>query len=351
MKKYLSLFVIIMVAVTALVLCSCTGNTERSWSANDSTSMVEAIDTIMPEVVQEEPEVVIPEELDDFVVTSQGGYGAYVRKHPSTDSEKLKTYRDGTSFTGAYTDVPHWIMIVEDGHIVGYIHDENVNPEYDDYEGDDDEYNEQQTTQDSYDEKPYVDLALPSGTLWATKNVGAKRPEDYGGYYAWGETRSKKNYEYYIFQTYKWCEGTWDRLTKYCTHQWHGSIVDKKTVLDLEDDAAYVNWGASWRMPSLEQLNELGAECTWKWATRNGVNGYLVTSKRNNESLFLPAAGYRFGVGVGNAGVEGGYWSRSLYTTEPWNANLFFFNYYKVCCANSSRECGRSVRAVYVSHY
>ena len=106
MKKYLSLFVIIMVAVTALVLCSCTGNTERSWPANDSTSMVEAIDTIMPEVVQEEPEVAIPDELDDFVVMSQGGYGAYVRKHPSTDSEKLKTYRDGTTFTGAYTDTP-----------------------------------------------------------------------------------------------------------------------------------------------------------------------------------------------------------------------------------------------------
>lgn len=134
MKQIIYNFAIVFIS---LLITSCTGNTERSWSANDSTSMVEAIDSIMPEVVQEEPEVVIPEELDDFVVTSQGGYGAYVRKHPSTDSEKLKTYRDGTSFTGAYTDVPHWIMIVEDGHIVGYIHDENVSPEYneDEYEG------------------------------------------------------------------------------------------------------------------------------------------------------------------------------------------------------------------------
>lgn len=130
-----------------LLITSCVGNTERSWSANDSTSMVEAIDTIMPEVVQEEPEVVIPEELDDFVVTSQGGYGAYVKSRPALDSERLMVYRDGTIFNGAYTDKPHWIMIVEDGNIVGYIHDENVSQAYDDY----------------YDEEPEEDIELEGG--------------------------------------------------------------------------------------------------------------------------------------------------------------------------------------------
>lgn len=142
--------------IGGLLLTSCVGNTEHSWSARDSCAMVEVIDTIVQEIVQEDP--VIPDELDDFVVTSQGGYGAYVKEKPAIDSERLMVYRDGTTFTGAYTNVPHWIMIIEDGHIVGYIHDENVSPEYDDYEGDDyegddydDEYvehNEQQTTQD-----------------------------------------------------------------------------------------------------------------------------------------------------------------------------------------------------------
>lgn len=112
---------------------SCTGNTEHSYSARDASAMVESIDSIVPEVVPDEHEVVIPDELDEFVVTSQGGYGAYVKSLPALDSERLMVYRDGTTFTGAYTDKPHWIMIVEDNRIVGYIHDENVSLEYEDY--------------------------------------------------------------------------------------------------------------------------------------------------------------------------------------------------------------------------
>lgn len=123
---------------------SCTGNTEHSYSARDASAMVEGIDSILSEVVPDEPEEVIPDELDDFVVTSQGGYGAYVKSRPTLDSERLMVYRDGTTFTGAYTDKPHWIMIVEDNRIVGYIHDENVSLEYEDYgEGEEGEYIEQ----------------------------------------------------------------------------------------------------------------------------------------------------------------------------------------------------------------
>lgn len=116
----------------SIFISSCAG-TERSYSASDTTAMTEGIDSIVPEVVPDEPEVVIPDELDDFVVTSQGGYGAYVKSLPDLDSERLTVYRDGTTFTGAYTDKPHWIMIVEDNRIVGYIHDENVSPAYEDY--------------------------------------------------------------------------------------------------------------------------------------------------------------------------------------------------------------------------
>ena len=136
------------------------------------------------------------------------------------------------------------------------------------------------------DNKQYVDLGLPSGTLWATMNVGANRPEDYGDCFAWGETKPKQSYDW---GTYKWCNGAYDKQTKYCTRSDYGK-VDNKTELDLADDAAYVNWGAQWRMPSKAQQDELRAECKWQWTTRNGVNGYLVTSKRNSASVFLPAA-------------------------------------------------------------
>ena len=137
--------------VVVAAFCSCSGPTKYS-SANDSSASVVAIDSVAvpAEVVQEEPEVAIPDELDDFVVMSQGGYGAYVKSLPALDSERLMVYRDGTTFTGAYTDTPHWIMIVEDGRIVGYIHDENVSSAYGDYgEGDGDEYIEQGTHDES----------------------------------------------------------------------------------------------------------------------------------------------------------------------------------------------------------
>ena len=132
----------------------------------------------------------------------------------------------------------------------------------------------------------YVDLGLPSGTLWATCNVGADTPEGYGDYFAWGETAPKESY---TWQTYRWCNGYFNTMTKYCTSSDYGSI-DDKTELDPEDDAAYVNWGSSWRIPTTEQQQELRNECTWTWTERNGVSGKLVTGP-NGNTIFLPAAG------------------------------------------------------------
>ena len=109
------------------------------------------------------------------------------------------------------------------------------------------------------DEHEWVDLGLPSGTLWATCNVGADNPEDYGDYFAWGETEPKVIYNW---STYKWCNGSVNTMTKYCTDSGYGT-VDNKTELDPADDAATVNWGTSWRMPTLEQLDELLTKCTW----------------------------------------------------------------------------------------
>ena len=162
----------------------------------------------------------------------------------------------------------------------------------------------------SGDEEPeheWVDLGLPSGTLWATMNVGANSPEDYGDYFAWGETEPK---EVYNWETYKWGDGSSRELTKYCTKSSYGT-VDGKTELDPEDDAAQVNWGPSWRMPTLEQLDELCNYCTWHWTQTNGVNGYQLIGP-NGNAIFLPAADCRHDDYPDAEGLFVNYWSRTL---------------------------------------
>ncbi len=143
-----------------------------------------------------------------------------------------------------------------------------------------------------------VDLGL--SVKWACCNVGATKPEDYGGYYAWGETEEKSDYD-------------WD--TYYTTTQYGPDIdygtVDNKRVLDPADDVAHVKWGGSWRMPTIDEIEELIIECNWQWTSLNGVNGYRVIGP-NGNSIFLPAAGYRNGTELLGRGINGYYWSSSL---------------------------------------
>ena len=160
----------------------------------------------------------------------------------------------------------------------------------------------------------YVDLGL--SVKWATFNVGATKPEEYGDYFAWGETQPKSTYDW---TTYKYCNGSGFSLTKYCTDCNYGT-VDNKTILEAADDAARANWGGSWRMPTDAELTELREQCTWTWTTQNGVNGYKVTSKSNGNSIFLPAAGYRAVSSLYSAGSGGYYWSSSLVTDDPLRA-------------------------------
>lgn len=192
----------------------------------------------------------------------------------------------------------------------------------------------------------YVDLGLPSGTLWATMNIGADEPEDYGDYFAWGETEPKHDYDW---SNYKWCDGAHDKLTKYCVKNQDGKI-DNKTELDPDDDAATANWGSEWCMPSKEQVDELVAECNWEWTTKNGVKGYLVTSKRNDASLFLPAAGVCIeGGDVLDDNYSGHYWLRTLDVHEASRfAFVMYFESASVDCDGYMRSEGRSVRAVRV---
>ena len=190
----------------------------------------------------------------------------------------------------------------------------------------------------------YVDLGLPSGTLWATCNVGADNPEDYGDYFAWGETTPKETYDW---TTYQYCNGTSGTLTKYCSKSNYGynGFTDNLTILSPEDDAASANWGSDWRMPTQAEWQELYQNTTHTWTTQNGVNGRLFTAP-NGNSLFLPAAGYRDYSSLDGAGSDGGFWSSSLYTDLPDNAWGFYFFSGNFSVSGSDRYYGLSVRGV-----
>ncbi len=154
----------------------------------------------------------------------------------------------------------------------------------------------------------FIDLGLPSGLLWAETNIGAETAYDDGNYCAWGETKTKETYDW---STYSW--GTYDNPTKY-------NSTDGKTVLDKEDDAAYVNWGSGCRMPTQAEFDELNNtdNCTWAWVSRTNsagetINCYKVVSVKNGNIIYLPASGHRFGDYLYYRGSYGYYWSSTLY--------------------------------------
>ena len=187
-----------------------------------------------------------------------------------------------------------------------------------------------------------VDLGL--SVKWATMNIGASAPEEYGDYFAWGETTAKTDYSW---STYKWANGNDSYLTKYCTNSYLGP-VDNKTVLEQSDDAAHQNWGSKWRMPTKDEFEELLNKCTWTWSTLNGVNGYVVKAS-NGNSIFLPAAGFFNDSPLERVGDFGIYWSSSLddddesYPNNAWFLETswsYFHQWY------GSRHSGYSIRAV-----
>ena len=182
--------------------------------------------------------------------------------------------------------------------------------------------------------REFVDLGLPSGILWASMNVGATKPEEYGDYFAWGETEPKAVYNV--------------KFNKYCTksNYWDGTgPMDNKTVLDLEDDVAHVNWGGSWRMPTEAEQDELRNNCTWTWTSQNGVKGRKVTGP-NGNSIFLPAAGYRGDADLYDVGSVGDYWSSSLNAASPYRAWCVYFGSGGVYRIGDERYYGLSVRPV-----
>lgn len=213
------------------------------------------------------------------------------------------------------------------------------------YYGDDKEFTTKEGGNGTYNGHDYVDLGLPSGTLWATCNVGATTPEEYGNYFAWGETTTKTTYDW---STYKYCNGSDNQLTKYCTvsHSGYNGFTDNLTTLQPTDDAATANWGSGWCMPTYDQWVELDQNTTQDWTTQNGVNGRLFTAS-NGNSIFLPAAGERYGEVLDGASRYGVCWSSSLSTELPEGAWGFYFgsgSYYMGL--GEGRSMGNSVRAV-----
>lgn len=186
----------------------------------------------------------------------------------------------------------------------------------------------------------YVDLGL--SVKWATCNVGATTPEGYGNHYAWGELVTKSNNDW---TTYKYCDGAKENLTKYSLNESYG-VKDYKAALDSIDDVASVLWGGSWRMPTKKEMEELLTNCTLEYDTRNGVNGYTATSKRNGNSIFFPAAGYRPDESYYDGGSLGYYWTKTLYISWPVYAYFLELGENEILIYQHFRCAARSVRAV-----
>lgn len=187
---------------------------------------------------------------------------------------------------------------------------------------------------------PHV-IDMGDAGKWACCNVGASSPEEYGDYFAWGETSTKTKYDW---STYKWCNGSYDTMTKYCDDSSYGT-VDNKTQLELSDDAACVNWGGSWRMPSIDEFTNLNSKCTWTWIIINNVQGYKVSAS-NGNSIFLPAAGYRGDYQLKDAGSLGCYWSSSLYANGANSGQGLGFYSSNHWTWVDGRFCGQNVRPV-----
>ena len=169
----------------------------------------------------------------------------------------------------------------------------------------------------------YVDLGLPSGLKWATCNVGASSPSDYGNYFAWGETYTKKE------------------------HTNDNSRTADRTFGDIagnvEFDAARANWGGSWRLPTEAECEELLNNCQWTFITMGNHNGYKVIGPNGNY-IFLPAAGYRYKASIKDSGFEGNYWSSSPYDSN--SSSELWFSSSSHYLSGCDRGYGLSVRAV-----
>lgn len=196
---------------------------------------------------------------------------------------------------------------------------------------------------------PYVGIAQPQAVdlglsvKWASCNLGATSPAGHGNHYSWGEKKAKR--EYFMDSYKKFRNGNCFSITEYNYDKSYGP-VDNKSVLDASDDAAHAKLGGSWRIPTYEEWTELRNSCTWTWTTQDGTGGYRVTSKKNGNSIFLPAAGRRQGADLDDAGSDGSYWSSSLSSQSPDRAWGVYFYGASITIIPDYRFLGFSIRPV-----
>ena len=203
----------------------------------------------------------------------------------------------------------------------------------------------------------FIDFALPSGTLWSTKNIGATNGNTaeswYGNYYAWGELQTKTYYNWTdsnnATQNYKYANGTYNTLTKYCNMPDYGynGYTDNLKTLELMDDVAHLEFGGDWHMPDSKLLCELMLYTNNEWVENyndiEGLNGRVFTSKVNGNTLFIPAAGSCYGSGFLDVGSFCYLWSSSLHLGDPNNAYYLGFNSNNICMNYYDRFLGFSV--------
>ena len=170
----------------------------------------------------------------------------------------------------------------------------------------------------------FVDLGLPSGLLWAETNIGATSAEEYGDYFAWGDTVKKDNYKSDYYALYN---------------------VEHEGNLTAEEDAATINWGDGVRMPTQTEMEELYANCTLTWTNVNGKAGYSIASKTNGNEIFLPAAGFCIAKSTDNVGSDGWYWTSTPSSSKNRAYAFNFYTGYTEVCSSVSYY-GRSIRAV-----
>lgn len=211
----------------------------------------------------------------------------------------------------------------------------------DDYNDKDVSTIKENTKENGYE---YVDLGLPSGTLWATCNVGANSPTEYGKYFAWGETVGYYDQEEHTFDWNNYKYGDADNFTKYNAGLGgYGGTIDNKVTLDLADDAVHVNMGGDWHMPTNAQLEELINETNQEWVTNyqgSGINGRLFISKNDpSKSIFIPASGYRWDSSVRGQGSNVYLWSSSLTTEDPYYSGYLYFGW-AGCYMDIDGRCG-----------